>query len=63
MSNSANTELLERAAGMIDFWEGTIIAEVIESDVANNDLEGLMAHVNDAEAQAAEEELHSNDAL
>lgn len=61
MSNQINTNLLERAAEMVDQWEGTIIAREIEADLERNDLEGLRAHVSEAEAMTAQEETHAYD--
>lgn len=51
MSNNVNTNLLERAADLIDYWEGTVHARVLERDIDANDLEALKYHVSQAEAE------------
>lgn len=62
MSNSTNTELLERAAAMIDYFVGKMPAQVIEHDLEMNDMDALYEHVCDAEALAAREEFEAVDA-
>lgn len=59
MSNQINAQLFERAAEMIDFFEGKLPAQVIEQDLASNDLEALYQHVTLAEAEASRQEFHS----
>jgi len=61
MSEEVNTLLLERAAEMLDYYEGTTIAKVIQADLDRDDLESLYMHVCKAEAQAAQEEFESAD--
>lgn len=61
MSVEVNMELFERAADMIDYWSGTIIAACIENDLAENDLDGLYAHVCEAEGMASQEEFEYAD--
>lgn len=56
MSNEVNTRLLERASEMIDYWEGTMHARILERDIASNDLEALQYHVAQAEAECSREE-------
>lgn len=59
MSNEINTELLERAATQIDYWQGTMHARVIERDIETNDLEALRYHVDQAEREMyAQETFH-----
>lgn len=62
MSNLSNTILMERAADVIDYFEGKIIAKIIETDLDRNDLESLEKHVNEAEAEIAIQEFNSYDA-
>lgn len=62
MSNSVNSELLERASEMITHYEGKLIAQVLEADLSRQDYEALQAHVTQAEAQAAQEEIEAVDA-
>ncbi len=50
MSTDINEQLFERAADMIDYFEGKLPAQVIEQDLANNDLEELALHVAEAES-------------
>lgn len=61
MSNTVNTELLERAALMIDYFLGKMPAQVIEADIDRNDLEALNYHVTYAEAIASQEEIEAAD--
>lgn len=61
MSLEVNTQLFERAAECIDYWEGKIIAELIEADLDRNDLKALAYHVTSAEAMAAQEEFEAAD--
>ncbi len=49
MSNNINTELFERAAECISYFEGKLPAELIQKDLDNNDLESLFQHVKEAE--------------
>lgn len=49
MSNNNNTDLLERAAICVDYFEGKLPAILIERDLDNNDLEELAVHVKQAE--------------
>lgn len=60
MSVDTNTELLERAAEMIDYWEGTLHARLIEADIDSGDLESLRYHVTVAEGQASQQEIMSS---
>lgn len=63
MSNQVNTELLERAAAMCDYFENKQPAFIIERDLAREDLDALYKHVCEAEALASQEEFESNDAF
>lgn len=63
MEDEVNTELFERAAEMITYFEGKLPAQVLEADLASNDLEALYRHVTDAEALAAQEEFEAADIL
>ena len=38
-------ELLELAADHIDYWEGTLIAKMLEYDIENNDYKSLEEHI------------------
>ena len=51
MSNNVNTELLERAADMIDYWAGTLHERILTRDIDSNDLEALAYHVAQSEAE------------
>lgn len=61
MSDLINTELLERASEVMDYFEGKVLAEVIEKDLDTNDLSALVAHVAIGEAQMAQQEFHEAD--
>lgn len=61
MSQEYNERLLERAAEMIDYWEGTPMARVLENDIKANDLEQLNVHVFQAEGEASREEFYAAD--
>lgn len=41
MSHEANTRLFEEAAELIDYWQGTMHAKIMESHLEANDLDGL----------------------
>lgn len=47
MSNIANDNLLELAADLIDQWQGTTIADILEKYIDDNDLEGLYSYIYD----------------
>lgn len=49
MSNDTNSNLLERAAICVDYFEGKLPAILIEKDLDNNDMEELRVHVKQAE--------------
>lgn len=55
MSNNENTKLLERASEMIDYWTGTMFADVLESLIEANDLDELRIVVARAELEANHE--------
>ena len=38
-------EMLELAVDHIDYWEGTLIAKLLEYDIANNDYKALAEHL------------------
>lgn len=59
MSTQVNTQLLERAADCIDYFDGKMPAKLIEKDLETNDLESLLVHVTQAEKMIMEQE--SND--
>jgi hypothetical protein len=63
MSTEANTILMERAADMIDLWEGKMPAKLIEKALDENDLDALYKYVKDAESLAAQEEFHGYNAI
>lgn len=49
MSNQINELLFERAAHMIDVWEGTLHAKLIQNSLDKNDLEQVAEDVKRAE--------------
>lgn len=58
MSHTVNETLLEEAAFYIDYFEGTMMADVLKRDLDANDLEGLRFHLNDARKVAYELEYN-----
>lgn len=63
MSNYSNEQLLDRAAEMVDYWEGTLHAELIRQALDSNDLEEVRHHVVLAEAEAARQEIYGYDLM
>ena len=61
MSNQTNDILFERAAEMIDYFQGKLPARLIEQDLEHDDLEALAEHVNQAEGLAAQQEMYNYD--
>ena len=61
MSTEVNTQLMERAASMIDYFEGKLPAELIEKDLELNDLDSLYKHVHEAESLASKENYYDSD--
>lgn len=51
MSNQVNTELLERAAEVITYFEGTDLDLAVQRAIDNNELEILAYLVQEAEAE------------
>jgi len=49
MSNQVNTDLLERAAICVDYFEGKLPAKLIEQDIDAHDYDSLVTHVKQAE--------------
>lgn len=62
MSHQVNSELFERAAEMVDYWEGTLHAEYIKRDLEANDLNQLMIDVTMAERACFEAEYNPKEA-
>lgn len=52
MSNNVNTDLLEEARELADFWAGTMHASILEDLIKSNDLEALREAVVSARADA-----------
>lgn len=63
MSNNVNVELYERASRMIDYWEGTLHAKLIEHALGLEDLDQLNEAVSQAEATAGLKEVEVNECL
>jgi len=61
MSNQVNTELLERAADMVGYFESKLPATLIQQALDSGDLEQVHYYVAQAEAMAAEQEMHGYD--
>lgn len=53
MSNNVNTNIMERAAEVLEEVTGTIWEGIIQRDIDANDLEALAYHVREAEAELA----------
>lgn len=56
MSNQANTNLYELASEHIDFWQGTLRAEVLEGDLERLDMESLSQHLVESAREMAIQE-------
>ena len=56
MSNNVNTQLLERASEMQEYWTGTLHAEKIEAAMLLNDMEMLHGAVVEAELACKDSE-------
>lgn len=63
MSNLVNDELFNRAAEMIDYFEGKLPAQLIEQALGSNDLDSLRKYVLEAEAEASRQEFFNGDAM
>lgn len=63
MSNTTNELLLERAAEMVDYWEGTLHARIILQALDTGDLDLVRQHVVEAEAEASRQEMYGGDVL
>lgn len=61
MSTQVNTDLLERAKEMADYWVGTPIQRVIDEYIKTNELDLLRKTVIEAEALASQEEFYGYD--
>lgn len=61
MSTQVNTELYERAAEMIDYFQDKLPAQLIEKALKNNDLDALRLHVAQAEAEVSRQEFYEQD--
>ena len=51
MSNQINTDLLEQANEVMEYFTSTVLERIIERDIKANDLEALRLHVNEGLAQ------------
>lgn len=56
MSTEANTKLLEEAAEMLDYFEGTMTADIIQAQIEANDLDGLYETVRSARFEMLRQE-------
>lgn len=63
MSHPVNDLLFERAADMVDYWQGTEKAQLILDALDSNDLDKVQYIVNKLEGEAAIREFHDRDAL
>lgn len=63
MSDIVNQELYERAAQMIDYFEGKLPAELIERALNADDLDELAYQVSQAEAEASQQEMYGADCV
>ena len=61
MSHNSNTNLMERAREMQEYWTGTLHEKLIQHAIDGNDLESLAEHVAKAEGQASQNEFNNND--
>ena len=56
MSQEVNLVLFERAARQVDVWVGTLIADTLEKNLTDNDLDALLLNVQRAEKLEEEDE-------
>ncbi len=63
MSNNVNTDILERASEMVEFWEGTVNAELIKMALDSNDLEQVRISTVNAEADASRQVMNGYNVL
>lgn len=63
MSDTSNTNLLERASYVSEQYVGTYLPEAIDNLVKSNDLDALEYMVSQAEAELSREEFHNNNIL
>lgn len=63
MSNNINSQLFERAAECISYFEGKLPAKLIQKDLDNNDLESLFQHVKEAESVMFQLEYEDDDQM
>jgi hypothetical protein len=56
MSNNVNTNLIEEAKELAEFWTGTMHGAILTNLVAANDLDGLREAVVKARADAYDSE-------
>lgn len=63
MSNNVNTELLDRAADMVEYFESKLPAQLILKALDENDLDLVRRYVVEAEAMAAQTEMYGYDVL
>ena len=63
MSNQVNTELLERAADMVEYFESKLPATLIQQALDSGDLDMVRKYVAEAEAMAAQTEVYGYNVL
>jgi hypothetical protein len=51
MSNTTNSNLIEQANELMEYFTGTYVERVIQRDVESGDLEALRFHIAEYEAQ------------
>lgn len=56
MSNTTNSDLMERAQEQLEYWTGTMWERLIQRDLTQNDLESLRYHLRQAEAEQSLQE-------
>lgn len=63
MSNQINDQLIERAAEVMAYFEGTDLELAIANNLDKGDLELVEALVSNAEAEISRQEFYNNDII
>ena len=62
MSDTTNTELLEDAEFLMDYWTGTLYEKLIDYAIKQNDLDYLHRLVQDARNEMYRQEYNPSEA-
>lgn len=62
MGEAVNEALLNKAAELIDYWEGTLYADEMRKAIEDSDLEQLFQLVRTADYEMYQKEYNPNEA-